>query len=68
VSCWPSLTGSRPDEPVRTPAWMIAYAFVLALLGGSYASLVFVGQQIALVFALAALAAIIVALALTIWR
>jgi len=47
---------------------MAAYALVLALLGGTYASLVFAGPRIALFFALAALAAMVVALALTIWR
>ena len=53
---------------MRTPAWMAAYALALALLGGTFASLVFVGARVALVFALAALAAMVMALALTIWR
>ena len=47
---------------MHSPAWMVAYAVVLALLGSSYASLVFFGPKVALVFALAALAAVVVSL------
>ena len=48
--------------------WMVAYAVVLVLLGGTYASLVFVGPGLALAFALAALAAMLVALVLVIFK
>ncbi|MGF1472803.1 MAG: hypothetical protein ACFB50_13825 [Rubrobacteraceae bacterium] len=47
---------------------MIAYAVVLILLGATYASLVFAGPEIALTFGLIALAAMLVALALVIFR
>ncbi|HZY65896.1 MAG TPA: hypothetical protein VFE21_08470 [Rubrobacteraceae bacterium] len=40
----------------------------LVLLGGTYAALVFAGPGPALVFALAALAAVVVAVALVLWR
>jgi hypothetical protein len=53
---------------MRSPAWMVAYAVVLALLGATYGTLIFVGPKVALLFALAALAAMIVALALTYLR
>ncbi len=53
---------------MRSPAWMVAYAVVLVLLGATYAALVFSGPRTALFFALAALAAMIVTLALTLWR
>jgi hypothetical protein len=53
---------------MRSPAWMIAYSVVLALLGATYAALVFLGPQTALLLALAALAVVIVALALAIFR
>ena len=53
---------------MRTPAWMIAYSAVLLLSGASYAALVFVGQWLALVCALAALIAVIAAVVLTVWR
>ena len=43
---------------------MVAYAAVLVLLGATYATLVFSGPGAALVFALAALAAVLVAVAL----
>ena len=47
---------------------MVAYAIVLALLGATYAALVFSGPRVALVFALAALAAVVVAAALALKR
>jgi hypothetical protein len=47
---------------------MVAYALVLALLGATYATLVFWGQKVALVFALAALAAVLVAVVLALKR
>lgn len=53
---------------VRTPAWMVAYAVVLALLGVTYATLVFSRPRVALVFALAALVAVLVAVVLALKR
>jgi hypothetical protein len=53
---------------VHSPAWMIAYAVVLALLGITYTALVFSSPKIALVFALAALMAVVVSLALALKR
>lgn len=53
---------------MRSPAWMVAYAVVLVLLGATYAALVFSGPRAALVFALAALAAVVVAVALALFR
>jgi hypothetical protein len=53
---------------VRSPAWMVAYAVVLVLLGAAYATLVFSGPGVALVFALAALAAVLVAVVLALKR
>lgn len=47
---------------------MFAYAVVLVLLGATYASLVFLSSRAALFFALAALAAVAVAVALTLRR
>ena len=47
---------------------MVAYAFVLALLGVTYATLVFSGPRIALVFALAALVAVVIAVVLALKR
>jgi hypothetical protein len=44
---------------------MVAYAVVLVLLGATYAALVFYGAGVALIFALAALAAVLVAVVLT---
>ena len=43
---------------------MVAYAVVLVLLGAAYATLVLSGPRVALIFALAALAAVLVAVAL----
>jgi hypothetical protein len=45
---------------------MVAYAVTLLLLGATYAALVFSGPRAALVFALAALAAVLVAVVLAI--
>ena len=53
---------------MRSPAWMAAYAVTLVLLGATYATLVFFGSQAALVFALAALAAVLVAVVLALKR
>jgi hypothetical protein len=53
---------------MRSPAWMVAYAVVLVLLGVAYATLVFSGPKAALVFALAALAVVLVSLALALRR
>ena len=53
---------------MRSPAWMVAYAITLALLGAAYATLVFHDAKAALVFALAALATVVVALALVFLR
>ena len=53
---------------MRSPAWMVAYAVVLVLLGAAYATLVFSGPRGALIFALAALAAVLVAVALALKR
>ena len=47
---------------------MVAYSVVLALLGATYAALVFSGPKVALVFALAALAAVLVAVVLALKR
>jgi hypothetical protein len=47
---------------------MVAYAVVLALLGAAYATLVFYGAEVALVFALAALAAVLAAVVLAVKR
>ena len=47
---------------------MAAYAVVLVLLGAVYASLVFSGPRVALFFALAALAAVVVSLVLALKR
>jgi hypothetical protein len=47
---------------VHSPTWMVAYAVDLVLLGATYATLVFSGPEVALVFALAALAAVVVSL------
>ena len=47
---------------MHSPAWMVAYAVDLVLLGATYATLGFSGPKVALVFALAALAAVVVSL------
>lgn len=53
---------------MRSPAWMVAYAVTLALLGAAYATLVFFGSQVALVFALAALVTVVAAVVLALKR
>lgn len=53
---------------MRSPAWMIAYAVTLVLVGAAYVALVFYGAEAALVFALAALVTVVVALALAFLR
>lgn len=53
---------------MRSPAWMAAYAVVLVLLGATYGTLILFGPKVALLFALAALAAALVALALALFR
>ncbi len=53
---------------MRSPAWMAAYAVTLVLLGAAYVTLVFSGPRAALVFALSALAAVLVAVVLAIKR
>jgi hypothetical protein len=53
---------------LRSPAWMAAYAVTLALLGATYVALVFYGRQAALVFAPAALAAVLLAVVLALKR
>ncbi len=48
---------------MHSPTWMVAYAVDLVLLGATYATLVFSGPEVALVFALVfALAAVVVSL------
>ena len=47
---------------------MVAYAVVLVLLGATYAALVFLGPEAALVFALLALVAVMVAVVLALKR
>jgi hypothetical protein len=47
---------------------MVAYAVTLLLLGATYAALVFSGPRAALIFALAALAAVLVAVVLALKR
>jgi hypothetical protein len=47
---------------------MVAYAVVLMLLGAAYATLVFSGPRVALIFALAALAAVLMSVALALKR
>jgi hypothetical protein len=47
---------------------MVAYAVVLVLLGAAYATLVLSGPRVALIFALAALAAVLIAVALALKR
>jgi hypothetical protein len=53
---------------VRSPAWMAAYAVTLVLLGAAYTTLVFSGPRVALLFAVAALAAVLVAMVLALKR
>ena len=53
---------------MRSPAWMVAYALTLVLLGATYAALVFLGSEAALVFALVALVAVVTAVVLALKR
>ena len=53
---------------MRSPAWMVAYAITLALLGATYAALVVSGPKVALIFALAALVTVLVAVVLALKR
>jgi hypothetical protein len=53
---------------MRSPAWMVAYAVTLALLGATYAALVVFTPNVALVFALAALVMVVVAVVLALKR
>ena len=53
---------------MRSPAWMVAYAVTLVLLGAAYATLVFSGPRVALLFAVAALVAVLVAVLLALKR
>jgi hypothetical protein len=53
---------------MRSPAWMAAYALTLVLLGATYGTLVLTGPKVALLFALAALAAVLAATALAFFR
>jgi hypothetical protein len=53
---------------LRSPAWMVAYAVTLLLLGAAYVALVFFDRGIAFVFALAALVTVLVALVLALKR
>lgn len=53
---------------MRSPAWMVAYAAMLVLIGAAYATLVFDGARAALLFALAALVAVVIALLLALFR
>ena len=53
---------------MRSPAWMVAYALTLVLLGATYAALVFRGSEAALGFALVALVAVVTAVVLALKR
>lgn len=53
---------------MRSPKWMAAYAVALAMIGGTYFSVVYLSPGVALVFGLAALVAVLIALALVIFR
>ena len=53
---------------MRSPAWMVAYALALVLLGATYAALVFLGPEVALVFALMALVTMMTAVVLVLKR
>ena len=53
---------------MRSPAWMATYALTLVLLGATYGSLVLIGPKVALLFALAALATVLAAVALAFFR
>ncbi len=53
---------------MRSPVWMLAYAVTLVLLGATYAALVFLGSEAALIFALMALVAVVTAVVLVLKR
>ncbi len=53
---------------MRSPAWMVAYAVALMLLGVTYGALVFLGHEAALAFALMALVAVVTAVVLVLKR
>ena len=53
---------------MRSPAWMVAYALTLVLLGATYGTLILFGPKVALLFALAALVAVLAAVALAFFR
>ncbi len=53
---------------MHSPAWMVAYAVTLVLLGAAYATLVFSSPRAALVFAIGALVTVVVSLVLTLRR
>ena len=50
---------------MRSPAWMVAYAVALVLLGAGMLTVVFVGARAALFFTVPALGAMLVAVYLT---
>lgn len=52
---------------MRSPAWMLAYAVMLVLLGAAYFVLVYVGARAALFFSVPALLAALIATYLA-WR
>ncbi len=56
------------DLTLRSPVWMLAYALALVLLGATYAALVFLGSEAALIFALMALVAVVTAVVLVLKR
>ncbi len=53
---------------MRSPAWMVAYAAVLVLLGAGYVTVVYVGARAALLFTVPALVAALVSIYLTLQR
>ncbi len=53
---------------MRSPAWMVAYAAVLVLLGAGYVTVVHVGARAALLFTVPALVAALVSIYLTLRR
>ncbi|MDQ3428571.1 MAG: hypothetical protein M3479_01320, partial [Actinomycetota bacterium] len=56
------------EHRVRSPAWMVAYAAVLVLLGAGYATVVYVGPRAALFFTVPAFVAALVSVYLTLRR
>ena len=53
---------------MRSPAWMVAYAAALVLLGAGFLTVVYVGARAALFFTVPALAAMLIAVYLTLKR